>query len=186
MAMFALALCGFGLALDGYAQHLHPVALPGASGIPRARAFSLLAFVLPGALAALLAMRARGALPPAASMAARLGWTLALLAALAFAAQGLLPLDPAALDEARSRLHGMAWAIWEIAFVAAALLLALGVARTHPVNAAGHAAAGATVFVFASLAGEVMPAALVQRIAFAAWFVWLSWIAWAGAGRSRA
>jgi hypothetical protein len=26
-----------------------------------------------------------------------------------------------------------------------------------------------------------MPAALVQRVAFAAWFAWLAWVAWAHA-----
>ncbi|MBJ7574306.1 DUF998 domain-containing protein [Luteimonas sp. MC1828] len=175
---FALALGGFGLALDGFAQHLHPVAVLGATGVPRALGFNLLAFVIPGALAAMLALRARGALAGHAALAARLGWTLALLAALAFVAQGLLPLDLDAPDQARSRLHGAAWAIWEIAFVAATALLALAGARVRRATAALHAAAGVAVLVFASLAGDAMPAALVQRIAFAAWFAWLAWVGW--------
>jgi hypothetical protein len=184
-ACFALALGGFGLALDGFAQDLHPVSVLGATGVPRALGFNLLAFVVPGALAAMLALRARGALTGSAALAARLGWTLALLAALAFAAQGLLPLDLDAPDQARSRLHGAAWAMWEIAFVAATVLLALAGARTRPVVAAGHAMAGAAVLVFASLAGDAMPAALVQRVAFAAWLIWLAWTGWTVVTGSR-
>src|SRR5690606_12056294 len=135
--------------------------------------FNLLGFALPGVLAAVLALRARAALVPDASLPARLGWTLALLAALALAAQGLLPLDPGAPDEARSRLHGVAWAIWEIAFVAATLLLALDGALVRARAAAWHAAAGTAVLVFASLATPLVAAAPAQRMAFAAWFAWL-------------
>lgn len=180
-ASFVLALAGFGMALDGFAHQLHPVAVLGATGVPHAPGFNLLAFLVPGALAAVLALRARTALRPPAALAARLGWTLALLAALAFAAQGLLPLGLDAPDQAHSRLHGAAWATWGIAFVAATVLLALADARTRPAMAAVHAAAGAAVLVFASLAGDALPAPLVQRIAFAAWFGWLAWISWTGA-----
>lgn len=180
-ACFALALGGFGRGLDGFSHLLHPVAVLGANGVPHALSFNVLGFVVPGALAAAVALRARDALAAPAALAARLGWTLAFLAALAFTAQGLLPLDLDAPDQARSRLHGTAWALWEIAFVAATVLLAVTGARTRPAVAVLHAAAGATVFAFASLAGEAMPAALVQRVAFAAWFAWLAWVAWAHA-----
>lgn len=111
-ACFAAALAGFGAALDGYAHGAWPVALLGASGVPRATAFNLLAFVVPGLLAAFVALRRRDRLPPGAGLGARLGWTLALLAAAAFAAQGLLPLDARAPDAGQGRLHGVAWGLW--------------------------------------------------------------------------
>src|SRR5690606_10859912 len=91
-ACFAAALAGVGAALDGYAHAHWPVALLSAAGVPRAGAFNLAAFVVPGVLAAFVALCRRGALAPGASRLLGLGWTLALLAALAFAAQGLLPL----------------------------------------------------------------------------------------------
>ena len=50
--VFVAALLGFGLALPGYSQIAHPVAVLGAMGVPHALGFNLLGFVLPGALAA--------------------------------------------------------------------------------------------------------------------------------------
>jgi hypothetical protein len=178
-ACFALALVGFGAALEGYGQQLHPVALLGAIGIPRATPFNLLAFLVPGLLAAFVAMRRRGALPASSSLAARLGWTLALLSALAFAAQGLLPLDPLEPDVGPGRLHGVAWGLWAIAFAAAALALSMAAfAARRPWAAACHLVAGALVFALAWLVGDALPVALAQRAAFASWFAWLAWAGW--------
>ena len=70
---FVLALLVFGTALEGYSQRLHPVALLGAAGVPRATAFNALAFVLPGALAAWQAWAMGTALPAAAPAVARIG-----------------------------------------------------------------------------------------------------------------
>ncbi|GGK07358.1 DUF998 domain-containing protein [Luteimonas terricola] len=182
-ACFALALAGFGAALEGYGQRLHPVALLGATGLPRATPFNLLAFVVPGLLAAFVTMRRRGALPASSLLSARLGWTLALLSALAFAAQGLLPLDPVEPDAGRGRLHGVAWGLWAIAFAAAALALSVaGLAARRPRAAACHFAAGVLVFALAWLLGDAVPVALAQRAAFASWFAWLAWAGW---GMSR-
>src|SRR3546814_9922281 len=66
--------------------------------MPHALAFNALGFVLPGVLAALVAWRLRASLDAGAPWAARIGAWLALLSALAFAAQGLLPLDPRDLE----------------------------------------------------------------------------------------
>lgn len=185
-ACFALALAGHGAALEGYSHALHPVALPGATGVPRAVGFNLLAFVLPGLLAAFVALRGRAGLRRAAPLSARLGWTLALLAALAFAAQGLLPLDPAEPDAGRARLHGVAWSLWGIAFAAAAGALALAALRAGRAGVAmGHVLAGGLVVVLAFGAPAAVPAALAQRAAFAAWFGWLACVAWSGAGARR-
>jgi len=179
-ACFVLALAGFGAVLEGYAHSLHPVALPGAAGMPRATAFNVLAFLLPGLLAAFVAMRRRGALPAMSPLPSRLGWTLALLSALAFAAQGVLPLDPLEPDAGPARLHGVAWGLWAIAFAAAALALSMAacVAR-RPGPAACHLVSGTLVFALAWLVGDsLLPVGLAQRAAFAAWFAWLAWSGW--------
>lgn len=187
-ACFAAAVAGFGAALEGYGQLDWPVAVLGAAGVPRAAAFNLAGFIVPGLLAAFVAWRRRGALAPGSALSARLGWTLALLAALAFAGQGLLPLDPSAPDAGMGRLHGLAWAAWGLAFVAAAALLALAALRAaHPLAAAGHLAAGALVFALAWLAPDAVPAALAQRLAFACWLAWVAltgWLAGDGPGWS--
>ena len=185
-ACFALALAVFGAALDGYSHRLHPVALLGAADVPRAGAFNAFAYVLPGLLAAFVALRRRGDLVPGVGASARLGWTMALLAALAFAAQGLLPLDPSEPDAGAGRLHGAAWGVWGIAFAAAAAALALAAASARRVPAAaGHAAAGLFVFALAWLAGDALPVAVSQRAACACWFGWLAWVGWTRAA-SRA
>ncbi|MGY0611625.1 MULTISPECIES: DUF998 domain-containing protein [unclassified Luteimonas] len=180
---FALALAGFGAALTGYGQLHYPVALLGAAGVPRATAFNLLGFLFPGLLAAFVALHRRGGLPPSAPLSARLGWTMALFAALAFAAQGLLPLDGSAPDAGRGRLHGVAWGLWGIAFAAAATALSMAALRMCRWRAAaGHFIAGALVFSLAWLAADLVPAPLAQRAAFACWFAWIACVGLAGSG----
>ena len=184
-ACFVLALAGFGAALEGYDHAAWPVALLGAAGVPRATAFNLLGFVLPGLLAASVAVARRGGLPATAGLPARLGWTLALLAALAFAAQGLLPLDAAGPDAGRGRLHGVAGGLWGIAFVAAVVALSVAALEARrPWLALGHLGAGALVFLPGWLAVGGLPAPLAQRIACLTWFAWVAWAG--GRGRERA
>lgn len=175
---FAVAVAGFGAALDGYAQAQWPVALLGATGVPRAGAFNLLGFVVPGLLAAFVLLCRRGAVAQQAPWPLGLGWTLALLAAIAFAAQGLAPLDPGAPDAGRGRWHGIAWALWGLAAAAAGLALGLGSLRAgQRGRALGHGAAGGLVFALGWLAGDAVAPAVAQRLAFAAWFAWLAWVA---------
>src|SRR5262245_48854967 len=100
-----IAVVAFGAMLDGYSHLIHPLAWLGARGVPRATAFNLLGFVLPGALAAVVALRLRTRLPSRAGWAGRIGVALLLLSTLAFTAQGLLPLDPAELDGPVSQWH---------------------------------------------------------------------------------
>lgn len=176
---FALALLGFGAALDGYAHAVWPVALLGAEGVPRATAFNLFGFVLPGLLAASVAWGRRGGLQAGAGLPLRLGWMLALLAALAFAMQGLFPLDASEPAGGRGRLHGVAWGLWGIAFTAAAAMLSMGaLAARRRWQAFAHLCAGALVFAPAWLLADAVPVALAQRLAFAAWFAWVAWAGW--------
>lgn len=174
--VFVAAVGGFGAALEGYSQLRFPVALLGAIGFPHALAFNLLAFVVPGMLAGVVAMVLRRRLPSAAGWSLRIGAQLVFLSALAFIAMGLLPLDANDLESDASRWHGTAWMLWTVAFVPGALALGAGLLG-HPGRsrfawlclcaAAGMLLAG---FVFT----DFMPAGLAQRIAFGLWFVWLA------------
>lgn len=168
LLMFAAACVAFGSLSPDFAHLRHPVALLGAIGEPRARAFNIAGFIAPGLLLASLAWRWRGG-ARAVAWRARIGLQLLMLAALAFAAQGALPLDPTDLAAPASRMHAAAWSAWWIAFAAGALLSSRG-------GAAGRVLA--LLVVLLALAGaRLMPAALAQRLAFLLWFGWWLWAA---------
>ncbi|RZA28654.1 MAG: DUF998 domain-containing protein [Lysobacteraceae bacterium] len=177
--IFTAAVGGFGAALDGYLQWQYPVSLLGARGFPNATAFNLLAFVLPGALAAVVALELRRKLGAGSGWRPRIGAQLVLLSALAFVAMGLMPLDPRDLESEASRLHGTAWMLWSVAFVAGALLLAAG-CRRHRGFAWLTLLAALSLLVAGFVLGDAVPVAVAQRGAFAAWF---AWIAYAGTWR---
>lgn len=173
---FVLAVAGFGAGLDGYAQGRHPVALLGARGVPHALAFNLVGFVLPGLLAAGVAERLRRTLPTGAGWAPRVGSQMLLLAGLAFAAMGALPLDVDDLHGPASQLHASAWMIWVLGFVAGSVLLAVSGLRQAHGRALGVLALGCGVLAaLAAFALQgILPAPLAQRLAFACWAVWLA------------
>jgi len=176
LIVFVATVLLFGASFEGFSQLQHPVALLGGAGIAGATAFNLLGFVMPGAIAACIAYDLRSRLPPDSAWPARIGAWLALLSALAFAAQGLFPLDPADLDAPASRWHYLAWMLWWIAFVPAGLLLATGLHGTRGWRAfAGASLAGALLIaVCAILPADFLPAAVSQRIGFVAWLSWLA------------
>lgn len=173
-ALFVAAAVAAGVLFEPCSHRLHPLALPGARGVPGAAAFNLFAYVLPGALAAVAALAVYAALPAGAGWAARIGARMVLLSALAFAAQGLFPLDLQDLDGAAGQRHAMAWMAWWVAFVPGALLLA---ASVRGLRLAGIAAAGA-VLVAAVAATDAFGAALAQRLACAAWLAWIALAPW--------
>ncbi|MCR6495713.1 DUF998 domain-containing protein [Thermomonas sp. S9] len=170
LVSFLLAVLLAGIGVPEYSHRTHPLALRGASGLPGAWLFNAVVFVLPG-LALLLA--AQGLRPALARVGwpARIGLTLVQGSALAFAAQGLLPLDPRDVDAAASRWHVLAWMLWWIAFVPGALLLALSAGRGRGFAGACVAAAVA-VPLLAVLAPIGAWVGLAQRLAFLAWFGW--------------
>jgi len=172
--LFGVALAGFGAALDGYSQSAHPVGLLGARGLPHALAFNAVGFVLPGGLAAFVAWRLRAAVGDDRSWPARIGAWLALLSALAFTAQGLLPLDPRDLESSASRAHATAWTLWWVAFVPAAAMLAVGLRRIRTARALALAslAAAALVVVLVAVPLDLLAPPVAQRVAFAAWLAW--------------
>ena len=163
-----------GARLEGYSHLAHPLGLLGARQLGAAGVgFGLCAFLLPGLVQAWQALRLRGALPPVSGWIAGIGVQLLLVAALAFAAQGLLALDMESLDSGASRWHALAWLVWALAFPLGALLTAAGtwwLAGWRP-GAGLLLAAGALVCGGAFLgAGAVAP--LLQRAAVLAWLLW--------------
>jgi len=174
--LFVGAVLGFGAALPLFDPIGHPVALLGAMGVPHALAFNLLGLVLPGALAVVVAERLRRQLPVGAGWAPRVGSQMLLLAGLAFAAMGLLPLDPEDLHGRASQLPASAWMVWVLGFAVGTLML--GVPRLR----GGHGRAmallalgcGALAGLAAFALQGVLPAPLAQRLAFACWAVWLA------------
>ena len=111
---------------------------------------------------------------------ARIGARLALISALAFALQGLLPLEPTDLNSTASRLHALAWMLWWIAFVPGVLLLAVGARRGIGFSLA-CLLAGLLVPLLAVFAPVGSWVGLAQRLAFATWFGW-----WLVASRASA
>ena len=180
--VFALALAGFSSGVEGYSHLQHPVAWLGAQPLPHATAFNLLVFVVPGLLVAWMSLRLRAAFSSpgdaggkaSAGWAARIGAQLVLLSALAFALQGILPLDATDLDGPRSGRHAAAWMAWWIAFATGGGLLATGLRghRAWRATAKFSLLAAVLVPLCALVLPHLLPAGLAQRLAFAVWFAW--------------
>ena len=176
---FVAAVLGFGAALDGYSQFTHPVGLLGARTIPHAFAFNAFGFVVPGLLAAVVAWQWRKRLPDGTPWAARIAARLALLSALAFAAQGLLPLDPTDLDAPASHAHATAWMLWWVALVPAACLLAAGL-RKDPARrtlALASLVLAILIVCLVMLPLDALLPAVSQRVVFVAWLAWMLLVA---------
>ncbi|MGY0560717.1 DUF998 domain-containing protein [Luteimonas sp. A277] len=163
-----------GSALEGYSHGLYPLGLLGADGVPGAMAFNVVGFAVPGLLAAVVAHGLYLRLPASAGWLARIGARMLLLSALAFAAQGLLPLDPQDLDAPASGLHASAWLVWWIAFAAGAPLLAVGMPSVRAITGA----AVGTVLAMMFIPATVLEPPIAQRIALAAWLLWLALAPW--------
>lgn len=179
VALAAIASCAIaalvaGRGTEGFSHLQHPLALLGARQMEAGTLFGLFAFVLPGLAVAWIALELRARLPAGSGWPQRIGAQLALLAALAFAAQGVLPLDLDAMDTGASRLHAAAWLLWALAFPLGALALAAGLWRAHGWRrfALLTALAGVLVVACGFLGSGWVGAALAQRLAFAAWLGW--------------
>ena len=184
--VFIAAVVGFGMQLQGYDQMRHPVSLLGARGIPGGAVFSLLGFVVPGLLAAVAALDLILRMPASAPRPLRVGGQMLLLAAIAFAAMGLFPLDMEDIENRASQFHASAWLLWLLAFSAAAIALRFGAGKargwrslsTLTVVCALWAVCSAFLFEIA------MPVAMAQRLAFLGWLVWLLGVARLAPSRS--
>ncbi len=168
-----VAVIAFAAALDGYSHLVHPVGLLGAAGMPGAPAFNVLAFGLPGVAAAAVGVRLRGRLPAGAGVAAGMGCWMLAVSGIAFAAQGLLPLDVNALDGPVSQRHAAAWLLWWVAFVPGALALAAGLVRPAGWHrfALAQALLAGVVLVMVAVPFPWWPAPVSQRIALCAWLL---------------
>lgn len=169
--LWAIAVFGLGARFDAFSHLQHPVGLPGATRVPGAALYNSAAFVVPGLLSAAVPLVLRERLRDA-GLIARLGAQALLLSALAFAAQGLLPLDSDAIDGVSSRLHASAWTAWWVASVVGAILIAAGRRRTSATSAtaAPLLLLAVATCLLAVIAPAFMPAGLAQRLAIAAWF----------------
>lgn len=178
---FLGAMLGFGAMLDGFSHATHPVALLGARGVPGWVAFDLLGFVLPGLLAWAATVRTSIADNARSDGGGRLlgvGWTLCAIAALAFAAQGALPVDATrGFGYGVARFHTAAWTFWWIAFSAGGVLLAIGW-RGRVALRFATAFAVALVLAFSLFVGVPGAPAMGQRIAFVAWLAWVACVGW--------
>lgn len=174
LVVFVCAALAFGWLSPDFSHLRHPLSLLGAKDEPNALAFNLAGFVLPGLLLAWCAHAWRSA-SAGAPVATRIGQQLLMLSALAFAAQGLLLLDPTNLLAPASRLHAIAWTVWWVAFVPGALLIDLTSRRW------GGVLLALLVPALALFGAWIVPAPIAQRLAFVAWFAW--W--WSAAARFR-
>lgn len=180
IASLVIASLVGGMAVEGYSHLLHPLAWLGARQWGSAGTlFGVFGFVVPGLAAAWVALGLRSDLPRAAGWPARIGAQLALLAALAFAAQGLLPLDLEGEEGGASRWHALAWLCWALAFPLGGLGLALGLCREAGARALAWVGGVAAVVVLAGtfFAGGWIGPALSQRLATAAWLAWSCYVA---------
>jgi hypothetical protein len=178
--VFLGALAGFGTALTGFAQPLHPVDLLGARGVPHATAWNVAGYALPGSRVAAFAIALQRPLAAAdVGAAGRIGGWLLMLSGLAFAAQCVLPLDPQSLDGADSKLHVAAGMLSLVAWLPSALLLPLAL---HGRAAWRPAAIGGPLLAALAIACLALPPdawngiaggpGAVQRLGLCAQFGW--------------
>lgn len=172
--LFVVSVIGFGAGLAGYAQARHPVALLGASGIPHALGFNLLGWLLPGLLAVVLALYLLARQPAGSSWLVRVAGQLLVLAGLAFAGMGLLPLNVDDLDGPASQAHASAWMVWALAFISGTVLLGIGSWRKQAACGRVALALGVVAAVSAFALQGLVPAPVAQRITFACWALWLA------------
>ncbi|WAH65903.1 DUF998 domain-containing protein [Xanthomonas hortorum] len=178
--VFVLAVAGFGLALPGYLQASHPVALLGADGVPHALGFNLLAFALVGGLGMATGISLLARMPAKSGWSLRVGGQLIVLAGLAFLGMGLLPLDPTDLDGRASQAHATAWLLWAVAFVPAMLLIAAALLNQSDTRGLALLSLGAGLLVAVLAFGPpgLLRQAIAQRVAFLAWVGWLAVAGW--------
>lgn len=138
------------------------LAWPGAAGMPLAWLFNALAWIVPGLVVALVALRLRA--QAGGALLAGIALRLLLLAGLAFAAQGVWPLDPRALDGAASRWHATAWMLWLLAFGAGALLSGIALRRVRWPSLAICALCVLSPIVLGPIVGP--------RVLLFAWWAW--------------
>ena len=168
---FVGATLGFGAAMDGDSPLAYPVSTLGALRVRHAGLFNVLAFDVPGLLMAVVAMALYLRLPASVRMARIGAWTL-LFSTLAFAAEGVVPLDLDDLDAATSRLHVMSWSLWWLTSGVGVVLLAWGLQHVRPRRLWSMLALmmGLLVPCLTLGAPAAWGSAVPERLAYLAWF----------------
>lgn len=177
--IFGAALVAFASPLPNYRHADHPPAVLGALGYPGSMAWNVTGYMLVGVLAALASQGLYRALrTDAAGALARIGATVLLLSAVAFAAQGIFPLDlQQPIDIGPSRIHVAVWNLWWLAGVAGMLLTGMGTRKLNGWCSLLTAGVLAAMLMLGALNTELggLGDGWRQRIALAAWFGWLAW-----------
>lgn len=169
----AIAIVAFVLALvcanrgNGWTPR-HALAMPGATEMPGAGMFNLLAFVIPGAALLAAALWRRWRARDRAGMAIGIALWLLAIAAGSWLALGLSPVDAGDLTGVGSQRHAVLWMLWLIAVSAAAVALVMGAPRGQ------RGALGVLVLLWL-VAAIVLPVLLggwAQVLASVAWMAW--------------
>ena len=193
-ALFALALLVMGAATPGYVHADAAISNLGAAGAPHARWWNLLGFVVPGLLVALfayalaMAMRDEGI-----GAAGRIGLWLLCFSGLAFAGNGIWPYDLARPFERASQLHVAMLTLAMVAYLPAAVLVAVGLRGRNDwraLVAVGPVLALLTLASIADRAGNFIPMlegtpGYGQRITLALYFGWMVLASWVALRRPR-
>lgn len=181
--VFAVALLWLGAVVPRY-EHAHmPVSFLGMRGVRLAACWNIAGFILPGVLVAWFALALLAPLQrDGTGMLARIGVWLLLISGLAFAGNGVFPYDLSEPDGPASKLHVAMLTIALLAFLPAALSLALGL-RAHPgwrpLVGPGLLLVLAVLLSVAQRMTDLVPPlhgnpGYAQRITLALYFLWLA------------
>ncbi|MBS0217411.1 MAG: DUF998 domain-containing protein [Proteobacteria bacterium] len=166
IAAFVLALVWGGHA--GEWTPRHALAIPGAKGMAGAGVFNLLAFIVPGAALLVAALWRRWQARDHSGMVAGIALWLLAIAALAWLALGLFPIDAGDLAGEGGQHHAALWMLWLIAVAAAAVALVIGAAKGRR----GLMGVLAVLWLVAAIVLPVLLGGWAQVLAAVAWMAW--------------
>ncbi|MBW8823390.1 MAG: hypothetical protein JF567_03995 [Xanthomonadales bacterium] len=144
------------------------LAVPGATGMPGADMFNLLAFIVPGATQLAAALWRRWHSRDQPGMAGGIALWLLAIAALAWLALGLSPIDAGDLAGEGSQRHAALWMLWLIAVSAATVALVMGAASGQR----GVMGMLAVSWLVAAFVLPTLLGGLAQVLAAVAWMAW--------------
>ncbi|MGG6462642.1 hypothetical protein [Solilutibacter silvestris] len=171
--MGLVALVAFVLAL-AWASHAsewtprHALAVAGARDTPGALVFNLLAFIVPGAALLAAALWRRWHSRDASGMATGIALWLLAIAALAWFALGLSPIDAGDLAGEGGQHHAALWMLWLIAVSAATVALVIAAAPGQR----GMMGVLAVLWFVAVFVLPVLLGGWAQALAALAWMAW--------------
>ncbi len=180
--LFVVALIAVAAATPGYSHALHPIDLLGVADAPHAPWWNALGFGATGLSIAAFAIGLEcEAAADGAGFVTRVACKLVLLSGLAWAASGLYAMDFTDPDAEASRRHAALVSIAMLAFLPAAVFIAVGMRakpRWHALAKLGPALAAALLLCLAFPLGELLPAladkpGYAQRVGLAFYFGWM-------------